>query len=289
MSVTSGTTLWLRPILDCPQLDGTDTLLMVALADRVNDDDECWVGIETLASCARCSYVTARRRLAALEQRGYIARTRRRRSDGNLSTYTCKLQRAPLLTEYAARLALSLSDDQRSPGGAMTSAHHDERAEVSKDEVHSGEEDALCALLAERVAAHGKVTRPVVSNAWRRDMSLLLRRGAKGHEPEPIPSERVARAVAYVFDNLAEPDGGGFCWADQVRSPGALRRHWTQLVLAAKRHEQSKLGRGGRAVAAAAAREEPSDFAVMLDDMQRPALDVTSSIDRPERESNGSS
>lgn len=154
----------------------------------------------------------------------------------------------------------------------------------------------LCELLAERIGAHGKVGRPVVNAAWRRDMSLLLRRGAKDVEPAALPAERVARAIDYVFAHLADPDTRGFCWADQVRSPGALRRHWTALVLAGKRHEQAKLGTSGRTLVAA--REGPSEFGAWLNEMERRtrggdlssgATDTTRAVTPPERgTSNGS-
>lgn len=131
MTMRTGTLSWLAPILDDETLDPTSTLLLIALADHVDEHDECFVGIETLAKRARCSYGTARRRLAALEKAGRLTRERRRRGDGNLSTYTWRLIRP--------EPARTLRDDQRASGSAMTSAHPDARAEPPSGEPPSTE------------------------------------------------------------------------------------------------------------------------------------------------------
>ncbi len=131
MSAQTGTLYWLGVLLPDAELDPTETLLMIGLADHVDADDECWVGIDTLATYARVSYGTARRRLTQLADKGRVERTRRRRSDGNLSTYTWRLVRpepAPILR-----------DDQRAPGGAVTSAHLGARTEVPSAEPPSAE------------------------------------------------------------------------------------------------------------------------------------------------------
>jgi DNA-binding transcriptional ArsR family regulator len=125
----TGTLLWLAAILECVDLDPTETLLLVALADHVNDQDECFVGIAKLARRARVSYGTTRRRLAALEDRGYITRTRRRREDGNLSVYDYVLQRAPV-----GLPARNMRANQRAPRRALTSAHPGARAEPPRVE-----------------------------------------------------------------------------------------------------------------------------------------------------------
>lgn len=131
MTAQTGTLYWLGVLLPDAELDPTECLLMIGLADHVDAEDECYVGIDTLATYARVSYGTARRRLTQLANKGRVERTRRRRSDGNLSTYTWRLVRpepAPILR-----------DDQRAPGGAVTSAQPDARAEVPSDEPPSDE------------------------------------------------------------------------------------------------------------------------------------------------------
>lgn len=126
MTAQTGTLYWLGVLLADAELDPTETLLMIGLADHVDADDECYVGIDTLARYARVSYGTARRRLAALTKRERLVRTRRRRADGNLSTYSWLLVRPGPPP--------NMRDDQRAPGRAVTSAHLGARAEVPSDE-----------------------------------------------------------------------------------------------------------------------------------------------------------
>lgn len=225
MTATSGTTLWLRPILDCPQLDGTDTLLMVGLADHVNEDDECWVGIERLADGARCSYGTARRRLAALEQRGYITRARRRRDDGNLSTYTYRLLRQPLLSEYADRLARNMRDDQRASEDAVTSAHPDARAEVPSSEVPS-DEHAAAAPLASKQRQRDELLAAVLTVCEIDRASLTD--SAKGPIRKAVAE---LRQVGATPDEVAErAQRYRAAWPAINLTPTALARHWAEFA-----------------------------------------------------------
>ena len=98
---------------------------------------------------------------------------------------------------------------------------HPERAELAR-------------LLAAAVAAH-RGTRPTITKRWLNDIGLLLRRGPKGIDGSPPDAAAVAAMIDGVFTLLAEPDKKGFCWADQIRSPHALRDHWDQLALALRR------------------------------------------------------
>lgn len=140
MTPRTGTLYWLPRILDDESLDAVETLLMVALADHVNADDECFVGIKTLAKAARCSYGTARRRLAGLEARGVLTRQRRRREDGNLSTYLWSLVRPePAPNLRASPAPTDARADQRASDSALTSARPEARAEPPSDEPPSGE------------------------------------------------------------------------------------------------------------------------------------------------------
>jgi hypothetical protein len=81
-------------------------------------------------------------------------------------------------------------------------------------------------------------------------MRLLVERGPLGLERAmPIEPERIEKAIRVVFGPLAQVDGNGFCWAAQVRSPGALREHWVQLMDAARRQGERKRATGMDAVA----------------------------------------
>lgn len=108
------------------------------------------------------------------------------------------------------------------------------------------EAEALCRHLAAAVALHrdDPGSEPAVSTKWRKDMRLLLERGPlRRAKPEPLPPERVRAAIDFVFTRLAERGRDGFCWADQIRSPQALREHWDQLLDAGRRLRSSECQR----------------------------------------------
>lgn len=107
---------------------------------------------------------------------------------------------------------------------------------------------ALCTLLADRVEQH-RGARPKITAQWAKDMDLLVRRGpTEWDKPVELAPAYVAKMINGIFDVLAEHDAKGFCWADQVRSPGALRRHWDACQLAGKtkRNGASAKPRPGR-------------------------------------------
>lgn len=89
----SGTVFWLHVILECEELDPTETLLLVALADHVDEHDTAFPSLHLLARRARVSYATAKRRMADLVDRGYVARVRRHGVGGRRSTYSYRFQR----------------------------------------------------------------------------------------------------------------------------------------------------------------------------------------------------
>lgn len=91
----------------------------------------------------------------------------------------------------------------------------------------------------------GMESPPRITKKALRDMDLLLRRGpAEARTPVPVEPERVERVIHGVFDMLAERRGS-FCWADQIRSPGALRRHWVRVRKELNdRHKAQQSGHG---------------------------------------------
>lgn len=125
----TGTLFWLPVILDDERLDPVETLLLVGLADHVDDQDEGFVGIDRLAKRARCSYPTAKRRMASLTERGAVERHRKRRDDGNLSVYSYRLSRT-----FFALQGINLIPDQGSSGRAMTRDHPGDPAEPPRTE-----------------------------------------------------------------------------------------------------------------------------------------------------------
>jgi hypothetical protein len=60
-------------------------------------------------------------------------------------------------------------------------------------------------------------------------MDLLIRRGPLGiDKPDRWDASRIESGMRRVFSELAEKRND-FCWADQVQSPNALRRHWPKI------------------------------------------------------------
>lgn len=100
--------------------------------------------------------------------------------------------------------------------------------------IDTGAVDALCVRLADAVERQ-RGTRPTITAVWSKDMDRLMRLGPGGVAGRSLTADEVATMIDAVFSRLAVPSPTGFCWADQVRSPAALRRHWDQCRLVLKR------------------------------------------------------
>lgn len=116
--------------------------------------------------------------------------------------------------------------------------------------------DQLCDMLADQIERHRSGVRPKRTKRWHRDMRLLVERGPLHVEgAQPVPIEKVLATIKVVFTHLAVPDPkSGFCWADQVRSPAALRDHWVQMAEAYRRQSRTTVGRGAQAIDRVASR-----------------------------------
>jgi len=105
----------------------------------------------------------------------------------------------------------------------------------------------LTELLIDRFAAHAGTPAQKITGRMGDDMRLLRQRGpTTWAKPAALKPEVVAEMIETVFDGLATRSNSGFCWADQVRSPGALRRHWDKLAQAASTRSPNteRLARG---------------------------------------------
>lgn len=105
--------------------------------------------------------------------------------------------------------------------------------------VHDADTADLCVLLQKRVELQ-RGRRPQVTARWVKDMGLLLRRGPKHVEGVTLSPGEVREMIGATFELLADPGRDGFCWADQIRSPAALRDHWEQLEVALRRVRPAK-------------------------------------------------
>jgi hypothetical protein len=231
---------------------GATFAVHLAIGDSANDqyDYEIFWRMSGLAAKARVSEGTVRRAVGELIGAGLLEEL----DSGRQTETDPRPRRFRMLMPARA-------DDASSPkaraGHASTRAGHASSSRRTREPYRTqegtqekpkssagtaddprSEIDELCATLAARVGAHrgDDSPPPAVTARWRNDMRLLVDRGPTGQsKPTPTPPERVANAIAYVFDHLADTNGTGFCWADQIRSPGALRRHLPSVRLAAKR------------------------------------------------------
>jgi len=226
-----------------------------------NRSDEAWPSQETLASdMGDISTDTVRRVTKELQVAGFLlVQTRRAQEKTHLYTllsgrseptasndHPAPVQPthpAPTQGElYSNELYLNKTSERRKKASLSVLRQATELIEQSPLAT-TASSNALCALLATRIGDYrGNGAQPAVTVKWRRDMALLLHRGPLGRAvPEPMPDWRVEAAIRYVFDNMAEPENGTFCWAAQVQSPGALRRHWDKIADAAKRQRASSV------------------------------------------------
>ena len=74
---------------ECPT--PTSKLVLLALADKANDDGECWPGMSTVAEMAGVSVRQVSTHLARLEDEGLLVRRRKRNARGWLGSYTFHL------------------------------------------------------------------------------------------------------------------------------------------------------------------------------------------------------
>ena len=86
---------------------------------------------------------------------------------------------------------------------------------------------ALCETLQQAVTrSHPTGRQPTITAAWIKAMGTLLNTGIAGCAGPPPTRSEIETMIEAIFTRLSTRNSGGFCWADQIRSPGALRRHW---------------------------------------------------------------
>jgi hypothetical protein len=269
-----------------PVADATRRLVLLTLADYADAEWSTFVGQQRLADECLVSKRTAQRILAEFEERGLISREERRRPDGYRTSDRTVIhpdagsQATPCHVTPATGSGDTGDDLRRQPGQSqVTPGVHAEPSVEPEVEPPvetsslSADVDALCSQLADKVAAQRGGAQPPVTERWRKDMRLLLERGPLHQDrPEPCSPEKVETTIAYVFAEMSEPEGrSGFCWADQIRSPGALRDHWLQMAQAAKARRRAKLSPVDRAIARTEiATATPDLFSTMLAQLPRP-------------------
>lgn len=252
---------WLSWVFDSVDVGGSQRLVLLSLANHADDRGVCWPSIDTVAREARLSRRRVEEAIRGLIATGVLKRTVNGAPvPGSNRPNLYRLIKAP---DEVAGADVSAPDvpapdevsgpDEVAPDGSSSQPRTDRPAHPrtdrpAKPSVEPSENrqqpsvverrddvEALCALLAERVGTHRDGPGPPVTGRWRKDMRLLVDRGPLNQDkPTPLGAERVEKAIRFVFDRLADTNGKGFCWANQIRSPHSLRDHWHQLVTASK-------------------------------------------------------
>jgi hypothetical protein len=260
----------------------TRRLVLYVLADYADENGTCWPSQRTIASQTELSERTVRRALAELEEAHLVTRVQQSRPDGSRTTdrYQLALDRPPgPVATPPATVTGPPGQPTRTPPATVT-GHEPTEDQPPVEPPTSGPAapppdpalfdaptviDELCTELAAAVGKFADAPPPPVTARWRNDMRLLLERGPLHQDtPAAIGPDVVRQCLRVVFTELAEPEGrGGFCWAAQIRSPGALRDHWHQMRVKAR--QQRERLRGGRMEALARqAGDDPADLSRVL-------------------------
>jgi hypothetical protein len=268
----------------------TRRIVLYVLADYADEAGTCWPSQRTIADQTELNERTVRRALGELEEVGLIRRIQRARPNGSRTTDRIELalERPPDREPAPAPDRGTGGPRTEEPGAPDTAPGPEPTSEPSVEPTETPGPaspepgatlfeiptlvDELCAELADAIGNHrGGIRRPPVTKRWREDMRLLLERGPLHQdEPERVPPDRVRACIAVVFGELAEPQGASrFCWADQIRSAGALRDHWWQLYRAAQNlHQRSRHGKLGPVMRAVHGGEAPDIGKVLADHSQ---------------------
>lgn len=246
-----------------------------AIADSVNDqhEHEFWMRLAKLSLKARVSRPTAQRAVRWLEESELLVCLDDDRQSGRPVRYRFLMPELAVVYETrpegASHSARGRSESARGSRSQREGVDQADTPCLTQDDLQAEREqrdsstsdeslpvERLCDQLADAVRQHrGGNGRPTISAAWKRDMRLLVERGPKGvSDPEKLDVERVAKTIVTVFAELAEPDANGFCWADQVQSPGALRRHWLKMRETHRRQQGQRTSKSARAIDRAAGR-----------------------------------
>lgn len=248
-------------VFESSEATGNDRLLLLAIADESDDDGTgAYPSMDRLAAKVRLPKRTVMRCVERLEAIGELEVERpAQKGRGRFNRYRIVMKKGDTLTPLTdaeerrgkarkgapSRTIGSRPIDPLTPGGASES---DVTVTAGQDVAVAPFVDELCSLLADRIQSHAG-DRPKITARWRRDMRLLVERGPFHVEPaEPLSVEKVRSSIGFVFDRLADRGSDGFCWADQIRSPHALRDHWAQLRLAARRIEQGRVSKGAQTI-----------------------------------------
>lgn len=252
---------WLSWVFDSVDIGGSQRLVLLSLANHADDRGICWPSIDTVAKEARLSRRRVEEAIRGLVGTGIVKRTvngapvpgsnrpnlyRLLKAPDEVAGAKSSAPDVPAPDEVSGPDEVAPDETSSMPRTERPPLPRTDRpakpsvepsVEPSRTHIVAARHDveALCVLLAARVGTHRDAPQPPVTQRWLTDMRLLVDRGPLNQDrPTTLGAERVEKAIEFVFERLANANGNGFCWADQVRSPHSLRKHWHQLVTAGK-------------------------------------------------------
>jgi hypothetical protein len=246
-----------------PSIDTTAKCVYAVLLRHGMTPDDCYPSHRRIGELLGMSARSVQRPLRVLEERGWVQRNLRtddrgdRISDGfhvRTSPADTAHEDAPLAHESAHPCAhrnapparTGTRTGEREPdnesqierdGPATASPPATRTPQAALDHLPKGVDRLdvrnVCIALRDRCMGHHPQRRaPTVTAQWVKDCGTLLNSGPldiDGFVPTP---GQVHAMIEAIFEQLTEREGSRrFCWADQVNSPGALRRHWAKIEL----------------------------------------------------------
>ncbi len=224
----------------------------LGLATYADGDHVCHPSLPALAERLGVDRRTLMRRLAALEEYGFVRRTpgggRGKRTHYELLGWENGGTDAPVRKGGAGgtQTGASVSDKQghyEHETGAQTPPEHTKgtnQEEQTKEQTSDDDDRDVASLsllfhrhLESVSATAGRRANPA-GKAWRAPFRLMIDR-------EGIPAEEIVDMIRW----LGTADGGRF-WAGVVLSPAKLRHQWPKLELARRRHPAGSSDARGR-------------------------------------------
>ena len=211
MSIAALNWAWSQPC-DNP----TAKLVLLALADKANDDGECWPTMDHVADLAGVSPRQVSNHLNRLERDGLLSRTRQRRQDGTLGRYVYQLlvHRKPV-TSGSQLPAETERHNHRKPASGHKATHNSATTTLAPDKPARDRDHIFEAL----IQACGLDIDELTSSARGAANKAAKELREVGASPDGIH----ARAKVYRQK-----------WADRELTPSALARHYAQLGAKAK-------------------------------------------------------
>ena len=217
----------------------TDFLLYGVLRSYADGETgEAWPSQETLAGHLQSDVSTVQRCLSRLTQCGLVETRRHRRA---ASTYVVKaLDTAPMRgqdLDTAPMRGPHRIHAGSTPHLCGTSRTQRSRTQRSED---SAPEAPWALGIAEKLREVQAARKP----GLRHPTAATIRKWAveidRLHRIDKVAQEQIAAVVNWLPQ--APTSDSGFCWANQVLSGAALRRHWDSLLIAMERGNGHRIG-----------------------------------------------